>query len=87
MVSLIVTFWRGQALPVCDQMERELAILARALETAGFSKEGPWGNCISKNLTEMKGQEEWERVEESEERKMEKYRRWGVVWKKQELQS
>ena len=35
------------------------------LETAGFAKEGPWGNCISKNLTEMKGQEDWERVEES----------------------
>ena len=68
-MSLIVTFWWGQALPACDQMERELTVLARALETAGFAKEGPWGNCISKNLTEMKGQvphqEEWERVEKS----------------------
>lgn len=62
-----MTFWWGQALPVCDRMERELAILARTLETAGFAKEVPWGHCISKNLTEIKGQvphqEEWGRVE------------------------
>lgn len=48
-------------------MERELAVLAWALETAGFAREGPWGHCISKNLNEMKGQvphqEEWGRVE------------------------
>lgn len=64
---MIVTFWWGQALPVCDPMQRELAVLAWALETAGFARKGPWGHCISKNLTEMKDQvlhqEEWGRVE------------------------
>lgn len=54
-MSLIVTFWWGQALPGGSD-ERELAALAWALETAGFAREGPWGHCISKNLNEMKGQ-------------------------------
>ena len=64
---MIVTFWWGQALQVCDQMQRELAVLAWALETAGLVRKGPWGHCISNNLTEMKDQvlhqEEWGRVE------------------------
>ena len=35
---MIVTFWWGQALLVCDPMQRELAVLAWALETAGLLK-------------------------------------------------